>query len=695
MFVIRFLPFLLLLTFSIIVERPITQISWCGASIIYTREDETIPQFQGLEEEKTIFFITEAHLIYQSNGTVWNQIEGLFEDIQVSPADSRVIYLFGQQGQKSYRTNDCGENFEEINIDGFYGFRLNKMSWKWMLAFKKQQCDHFDMDCREPYNNQLFYSEDGAKTWLPSFKNCREASWDKVIEDIAVPDERSIVLFSYENQTQLIYSDDFTNYHTLMVGAQGYYQTQKYLFVLTSSNNGGYELHYGHSKLEEFQEKLVELPLQILKEFSYTVLDTENGRIYLSVSHYQQEQSITNVYISNQLGKDFQIVLTNNVRSTSDGNCDFEKLLGLTQTYVANTYDQRDQKAKSTVISFNGGKKWESIKAPKFDSEGNIVECGGECSLHFVGRTESYRQTIYTVDQAPGIVLGVGNVGLFITQEQNTYMSADGGQNWIEVRKGSHVFEIADFGGIIVMAKDFEPTNEIIYSIDYGKTWKTKIIYDDLFIAQNLVTEASGTVRQFLIYGKTDKGEGIILRLDFSDIFQRDCKSNLDYDIWNSKCIDGSQTKYYRKKENSECFNPKQMITKKIIEPCPCKREDWICASGYASQLEGGDCLPIVNISDYCEPGTTYFKSQGYIKLTQCVGGLDLDSIETYCPKNFNFNEILLYLTIIALLVFLIFFAYAIIRRMLASGDKSKDPNVNIYNQMEFQEDDDEEDQQL
>ncbi|CAK87930.1 unnamed protein product (macronuclear) [Paramecium tetraurelia] len=137
MFDIRFLPFLLVFTYAIIVERPITQISWCGASIIYTREDETIPQFQGLEEEKTIFFITEAHQIYQSNGTVWNQIEGLFEDIQISPADSRVIFLFGQHGQKSYRTNDCGENFEEIDTEGFYGFRLNKMNWKMDDSFQK------------------------------------------------------------------------------------------------------------------------------------------------------------------------------------------------------------------------------------------------------------------------------------------------------------------------------------------------------------------------------------------------------------------------------------------------------------------------------------------------------------------------------------------------------------------------------
>jgi hypothetical protein len=62
-------------------------------------------------------------------------------------------------------------------------------------------------------------------------------------------------------------------------------------------------------------------------------------------------------------------------------------------------------------------------------------------------------------------------------------MSADGGINWIEVKKGSHVFEIADFGGIIIMAKDFEPTNEVIYSTDYGKTWNSRIIYDDYFMA--------------------------------------------------------------------------------------------------------------------------------------------------------------------------------------------------------------------
>jgi len=33
-------------------------------------------------------------------------------------------------------------------------------------------------------------------------------------------------------------------------------------------------------------------------------------------------------------------------------------------------------------------------------------------------------------------------------------MSRDAGLAWYEVRKGSHIYEMADHGGIIVMASD-------------------------------------------------------------------------------------------------------------------------------------------------------------------------------------------------------------------------------------------------
>lgn len=33
-------------------------------------------------------------------------------------------------------------------------------------------------------------------------------------------------------------------------------------------------------------------------------------------------------------------------------------------------------------------------------------------------------------------------------------MSRDGGLNWYEIAKGSHIYEIGDHGGVIVLASD-------------------------------------------------------------------------------------------------------------------------------------------------------------------------------------------------------------------------------------------------
>lgn len=55
----------------------------------------------------------------------------------------------------------------------------------------------------------------------------------------------------------------------------------------------------------------------------------------------------------------------------------------------------------------------------------------------------------------------------------NTYMSRDGGMTWSEIRKGSHIYEIGDHGALLVMATNLEPTTEIVYSFNEGKTWHT------------------------------------------------------------------------------------------------------------------------------------------------------------------------------------------------------------------------------
>ena len=53
--------------------------------------------------------------------------------------------------------------------------------------------------------------------------------------------------------------------------------------------------------------------------------------------------------------------------------------------------------------------------------------------------------------------MSTGNVGYHLatrSDDINTYLSRDGGRNWFEVKKGSHIYEIGDHGALIVMAED-------------------------------------------------------------------------------------------------------------------------------------------------------------------------------------------------------------------------------------------------
>lgn len=76
-----------------------------------------------------------------------------------------------------------------------------------------------------------------------------------------------------------------------------------------------------------------------------------------------------------------------------------------------------------------------------------------------------------------------------------------------------------------------------------------------------------------------------------------------------------------RKKADSDCFNPKTLITKRIVEPCACTREDWICAPGYQKDPKTGECKTDAEVRRACVPGMTYQVSRGYVKQNNCQGG--------------------------------------------------------------------------
>lgn len=170
----------------------------------------------------------------------------------------------------------------------------------------------------------------------------RDASWDKLLQYTQVPDERIVACHLKSENSVISYSDDqFNTTHTIFLNGWGYFQTPHYMFILSRerSEEKGYTLMHSQAVLDEFKSSPIELPLEQLMEHSYTILDSSDGQIFISVSHSEMNQRLTNIYVSDQLGFRFTLSLLNNVRSLDSGNCDFEKILGLEGVYIANVYD--------------------------------------------------------------------------------------------------------------------------------------------------------------------------------------------------------------------------------------------------------------------------------------------------------------------------------------------------------------------
>jgi hypothetical protein len=188
--------------------------------------------------------------------------------------------------------------------------------------------------------------------------------------------------------------------------------------------------------------------------------------------------------------------------------------------------------------------------------------------------------------------MAVGNEGEEMeklkTDRINTYLSRDGGITWAEVMKGPHIYEFGDHGGLIVMAKNMEPTREISYTLNEGKTWHTIDISSTPLDITNIIIEPQSISQEFVVYGsyysKDDpEPRGVVVTLDFKDLHEPQCVGadrpgdpESDYELWtpydgrhgDNKCFMGQQVTYIRRKQDSECFNGEELERKILRNYC-------------------------------------------------------------------------------------------------------------------------------
>jgi hypothetical protein len=226
-----------------------------------------------------------------------------------------------------------------------------------------------------------------------------------------------------------------------------------------------------------------------------------------------------------------------------------------------------------------------------------------------------------SAEEAVGMIFATGNFGetlLLEPEDVNTFMSRDGGLSWVELTKGSTVYEYGDHGGILVMVHNQVATTEMYYSLDQGIHWTTFNFTDRPVYVTN-VYATSAKFSRFVIFSRRDD-RIIYFGVDFSRIFERICNSD-DYETWqmvasssgeDPQCVLGRQTVYLRRKAGAACYNPNDFNKIASVINCNCTENDYECDLGWEPTQISGKCGKVEDLPLYCGPDNTFVQSQGY-----------------------------------------------------------------------------------
>ena len=395
------------------------------------------------------------------------------------------------------------------------------------------------------------------------------------------------------------------------------------------------------------------------------------------------------VHSSNSNGTYFISTLDFSNRNYQVGIVDFEavplpKTEGIYLTNIVQNHEdldlkrrrnnlvQEEDKVLKTKISYNAGAAWRLLTPPNIDSTKKEYQCVSEsksakkplpnedCSLMLHGNTQ--RKTwlrmgsLYSAKAAPGVLVGVGNVGILQAWDSsNTFLSQDAGLSWMEILKGPYKFAIGDFSGLIVLAKENELVDSVLYTTDRGQSLKFASVNLDgssskKFKVHFLTADIDSTADRFIVFAQGENGRDyFIISLDFGPIQTRQCEDkdmeDFALDPRGDKCFMGQRNVYRRRKFNAQCRmnTPFTEVPVKSQDTCECKREDLECDWNFSPVTDSGklECRADSDWDRFVSPGCsgTYMGSSGFQKIpgNVCKGGEGekiAERVQRNCPKN-------------------------------------------------------------
>ncbi|KAH8585131.1 sortilin [Cryptosporidium sp. chipmunk genotype I] len=652
-----------------------------------------------------------------SSSSSYSNLNGFsIKSITINPVDKNIILIVGSK-HSHFISSNAGETFRRISHSGTihtWIFHPNKSKFA-LFSSWTEGCNKSFLQTLKKSNSagnkcihQLFVTKDLGATYHKVVDYVVQFHWDG---NNRLNQNR--IFFTHHRKKQgdqpryggwmktidFSYTDDFGSHiETPVRGGNKFLASNGYIFVarILDYERQTVSLLVSTNDANSFTQ--VQLP-HTLTEKSYTILDTSEKTVILHVNHGEDSLKGTgNIYISNYLGTRFALSLMNNVR-TATGECEFDRVMSLEGVYIANVKDDElendlehitttlheftdsetddedvetlktEHKTKigkmeqpiRTVITFDKGGEWNYLKAPTIDSRGNRINCdvNDGCYLHLHG-VSNYQSLapFYSVENAVGIILGTGNVGSYLSFDHddiNTYMSRDGGLTWQEVHKGAFIYELGDFGGLIVMANDLKHTNQVIFSWNEGLSWYDFELGNKPLQVDNILIEPNSSSMEFLLYGSRGKS-GVLYHLDFNTLGQVQCvgaatpdKPDSDYETWSpydgrnsEKCMLGKQVVYTRKKQTAECYNGQDFrrpVEKKL---CTCTEEDFTCEFGFSRQIGSFECRPEsldvvfddVKVGQCTSSGIFYVTAYRKLPGDDCIGGWLPPPVAIPCPSH-------------------------------------------------------------
>ena len=626
---------------------------------ISSKKFETAPTNLQYFADSDIILVQERQLgnvwITKDGGAEWERVKDIDEgqawEVYLHPFDNKIAFCIGMKN-KHWVTHDQGESWISFETRD----NLLPTSMPPPLSFhagnsKKilmhaQECSGFRCEISTYYTADGFKSlmmmKEGSRACVfahstPQFKtNVADKDDDRVL---CVAQGRYSKLFE---DNRLLMSDDFfeTEHEPMLAGdhtVQGVISQAvvKGYLVAAAASRGTDELALYVTDDAQTWHRAVFPHNHKIKEKAYTILESTNYSIQVDVMTTSPNARMGVLCSSNSNGTYFTESIEHTNRDFT-GHVDFEKIQDIQGIILVNVVDNwqevgqgaaTERKVK-TQISFDDGRTFHDTKAGK-----EPIHLHSVTQMSNIGRIFS--------SSAPGLVMGIGNTGNYLKgySEGDLYVSDDAGLTWSLALEEAHKYEFGDQGSVLMAVYDEGNTDEIKYSLNHGKDWKSADLGDKVRPIILTTTPDSTSLKFVMIAtkGGGQKMEYYIYSVDFEGLHERKC-GDKDFDKWYARkdedgkasCIMGHKQYYRRRKADADCFVAEEFKDPQPqSETCECTMADYECDFNYIRSEDRMSCEPATTIpipDGVCKSSDdTYKGASGFRKIPgdDCKNGVD------------------------------------------------------------------------